>query len=73
MYSPQPRRRRGATLAGLAALMLVAWVGMVFVAKALAEGGEKMAGFGAFVGFLVIAMSVVAYVLFMMAVDSDKG
>lgn len=69
----QPRRRRGATLAGLAALMLAAWVGMVFLAKSLAEAGERMAGFGAFLGFLVLSMGVVSYVLFMMAVDSDKG
>lgn len=69
----QPRRRRGITLALLATLMLAAWLGMVFLAKTLAEGNEKMAGFGAFMGFLVLAMSVVAYVLFMMAVDSDKG
>jgi hypothetical protein len=68
----QPRRRRGAALAAYAALMLAAWVGMVFVAKSLAES-EKTAGFGAFLGFMVIAMSVVSYVLFMMAVDSDKG
>jgi len=67
-----PRRRRGAALSGFAALMFLAWVGMVFVAKSLAEN-EKTAGFGAFLGFLVIAMSVVTYVLFMMAVDSDKG
>jgi hypothetical protein len=60
-------------LSALAALMLAAWIGMVFAAKALAEGGEKLAGFGAFLGFLVIAMSVVTYVLFMMAVDSDKA
>jgi len=69
-----PRRRRGAALAGFATLMLAAWVGMVFVSKALAEqGNEKAAGFGAFLGFMVIAMSVVTYVLFMMAVDSDKA
>jgi len=53
--------------------MSIVWIGMVFLAKALAEGTEKMAGFGAFLGFLVIAMSVVTYVLFMMAVDSDKS
>ena len=69
----QPRRRRGAALAGFATLMSIVWIGMVFLAKALAEGTEKMAGFGAFLGFLVIAMSVVTYVLFMMAVDSDKS
>ncbi len=68
----QPRRRRGAALALYAALMLAVWVGMVFVAKSLAEN-EKTAGFGAFLGFMVIAMSVVSYVLFMMAVDSDKA
>ena len=68
----QPRRRRGAALAGYATLMLAVWVAMVFVAKALAEN-EQTAGFGAFMGFMVIAMSVVSYVLFMMAVDSDKG
>ncbi|HLG69082.1 MAG TPA: hypothetical protein VK009_01520 [Chloroflexota bacterium] len=68
----QPRRRRGAALATYAALMLLAWIGMVFVAKGLAED-EKTAGFGAFLGFMVIAMSVVTYVLFMMAVDSDKA
>lgn len=67
-----PRRRSGAALAAYAALMLAVWVGMVFVAKALAES-EKTAGFGAFLGFMVIAMSVVSYVLFMMAVDSDKS
>jgi hypothetical protein len=71
MISP-PRRRRGLALSGYAALMLLAWVGMVFIARALAQG-EKTAGFGAFLGFMVIAMSVVSYVLFMMAVDSDKG
>ena len=69
----QARRRRGVALAGLATLMLIAWIGMVFLAKALAEAGERMVGFGAFLGFLVIAMSVVSYVLFMMAVDSDKA
>ncbi|HUY26391.1 MAG TPA: hypothetical protein VMV27_03135 [Candidatus Binataceae bacterium] len=68
----QPRRRRGAALAGYATLMLAAWVGLVFVAKSLAEK-EATAGFAAFVGFMVLAMSVVTYVLFMMAVDSDKG
>ncbi len=68
----QPRRRRGAALALYATLMLAVWVGMVFVAKSLAEN-EKTAGFGAFLGFMVIAMSVVSYVLFMMAVDSDKA
>jgi len=30
-------------------------------------------GYGAFVGFLVIALTLVAYCLFMMAVDSDKS
>jgi hypothetical protein len=68
----QPRRRRGAALAAYAALMLAAWIGLVFVAKSLADN-EKTAGFGAFLGFMVIAMSVVTYVLFMMAVDADKG
>ena len=68
----QPRRRRGLALSAYAALMLLAWVGMVFIAKGLAED-EKTAGFGAFLGFMVIAMSVVSYVLFMMAVDSDKA
>jgi hypothetical protein len=68
----QPRRRRGAALAAYATLMLAVWTGMVFVAKSLAEN-EKTAGFAAFLGFLVLAMAVVAYVLFMMAVDSDKG
>ena len=68
----QPRRRRGAALAVYATLMLAVWIGMVFVAKALAEN-EATAGFAAFLGFLVLAMSVVTYVLFMMAVDSDKG
>lgn len=68
----QPRRRRGLALSLYAALMLVVWIGMVFMAKGLAEN-EKTAGFGAFLGFMVIAMSVVSYVLFMMAVDSDKG
>ena len=67
-----PRRRRGAALSAFAALMLAVWIGMVFVAKSLAEN-EKTAGFGAFLGFMVIAMSVVTYALFMMAVDSDKG
>ena len=68
----QPRRRRGAVLSLFATLMLLAWVGMVFMARGLAED-EKTAGFGAFLGFFVISMSVVAYVLFMMAVDSDKA
>ena len=71
MISPT-RRRRGTALAIYATLMLAAWIGMVFVARSLAEN-EKTAGFGAFLGFMVIAMSVVSYVLFMMAVDSDKG
>jgi hypothetical protein len=66
------RGRRGAALSLYAVLMLAVWVGMVFVAKSLAEN-EKTAGFGAFLGFMVIAMSVVSYVLFMMAVDSDKS
>ncbi|MBV8087221.1 MAG: hypothetical protein JO247_20620 [Chloroflexi bacterium] len=69
-----PRRRRAGALAFYAALMLAVWIGMVFVAKSLADAGnEKAAGFGAFLGFMVIAMSVVSYVLFMMAVDSDKA
>ncbi|HLQ31117.1 MAG TPA: hypothetical protein VK457_00370 [Chloroflexota bacterium] len=68
----QPRRRRGVALAAYATLMLLVWSGMVFLARMLAED-EKTAGFGAFLGFMVIAMSVVSYVLFMMAVDSDKG
>jgi hypothetical protein len=67
-----PRGRRGAALSLYAVLMLAVWVGMVFVAKSLAEN-EKTAGFGAFLGFMVIAMSVVSYVLFMMAVDSDRA
>jgi hypothetical protein len=66
------RGRRGAALSLYAVLMLAVWVGMVFVAKSLAEN-EKTAGFGAFLGFMVIAMSVVSYVLFMMAVDSDRA
>ena len=68
----QPRRRRGAMLSAFAALMLVAWVGMVFVARGLA-GSETTSGFAAFLGFLVICLSTVVYVLFMMAVDSDKA
>ncbi|HEU0168760.1 MAG TPA: hypothetical protein VFS62_13365 [Chloroflexota bacterium] len=68
----RPRRRSGALLTTFAGLMLLAWLGMVFVARALA-GDEKTAGFAAFVGFLVICFSTVVYVLFMMAVDSDKA
>jgi len=66
------RRRSGPLLSAFAGLMLLAWLGMVFVARALA-GDEKTAGFAAFLGFLVICLSTVVYVLFMMAVDSDKA
>ena len=67
-----PRRRRGAVLSAFAGLMAVAWLGMVFVARSLAAD-EKTAGYAAFLGFLVICMAMVVYVLFMMAVDSDKA
>jgi len=69
----QPRRRRsGVALSMFAGLMLIVWIGMVFVARSLAQD-EKTTGFAAFLGFLVICMSVVTYVLFMMAIDSDKS
>ena len=68
----RPRQRRGATLSAFAGLMMIAWLAMVFVARSLA-GSEQTAGFAAFVGFLVICLSTVVYVLFMMAVDSDKA
>lgn len=68
----QPRRRRGVLYSALAGLMLLVWLGMVFVARALAMD-EKTAGFAAFLGFLVICMSMVVFVLFMIAVDSDKS
>lgn len=67
-----PRRRRGALLSAFAALMLAAWVGMVFVARSLAQD-PATSGYAAFIGFLVICMATVTYVLFMMAVDSDKA
>ena len=68
----QPRRRRDASLGWLAGLMILAWIGLAFAARTLADT-EVTAGLGAFVGFFVISLSVVAYVLFMMAVDSDKS
>ncbi|MBV9120117.1 MAG: hypothetical protein JOZ39_05370 [Chloroflexi bacterium] len=69
----QPRRRRsGAALAGFATLMTAVWIGMVFVARGLAQD-EKTTGFAAFLGFLVICMAMVTFCLFMMAVDSDKS
>lgn len=52
--------------------MAIAWLGMVFAARSLAAD-EKTAGFAAFIGFFVICLSTVLYVLFMMAVDSDKS
>ena len=68
----QPRRRRDTSLGWLAALMLIGWIGLAFAAKTLADS-EATAGLGAFAGFFVISLSVVAYCLFMMAVDSDKS
>ena len=68
----QPRRNRGAVLSAFAGLMLLVWLGMVLAARQLSLDSAT-AGFGAFLGFLVICMSVVVYVLFMMAVDSDKS
>ncbi|GEM_PF-2878340 len=68
----QPRRHRGALLSTFAVLMAIAWLGMVFAARSLAAD-EKTAGFAAFIGFFVICLSTVLYVLFMMAVDSDKS
>lgn len=52
--------------------MLIGWIGLAFAAKTLADS-EATAGLGAFAGFFVISLSVVAYCLFMMAVDSDKS
>ena len=68
----QPRRRRSGALPALATLMTLAWVGLVFVARYLAAD-EATAGFGAFIGFFVISLSMVTFTLFMMAVDSDKA
>lgn len=67
------RRRRGnGPLALFAGLMTFGWLGLVFLARSLAAT-EKTAGFGAFLGFFVIALSVVLFCLFMMAVDSDRA
>ncbi|HUZ76073.1 MAG TPA: hypothetical protein VMV93_00675 [Chloroflexota bacterium] len=68
----QPRRHRDASLWWLAGLMILAWLGLAFAAKMLAAD-PATTGYGAFVGFLVIALTLVAYCLFMMAVDSDKS
>ena len=68
----QPRPRHDASIGWLAFLMLIGWIGLAFAARFLADT-ESTAGLGAFVGFFVIALSVAAYVLFMMAVDSDKS
>lgn len=69
---PDRRRHRGVALSLFAGVMIAVWLGLVFLAHALA-GDEKTAGYGAVVGFFVLAMAVVTYVLFMMAVDSDKA
>ncbi|MGH2519784.1 MAG: hypothetical protein ACRDF8_08280 [Chloroflexota bacterium] len=68
----QPRRHRDASLWWLSGAMMAAWLGLAFAAKMLGEN-PATSGYGAFVGFLVIALTVVTYGLFMMAVDSDKS
>lgn len=69
----QPRRRhQGAILTTFATVSIIVWLALVFVARSLAAD-PATAGFGAMVGFFVIAMCVVVFSLFMMAVDSDKG
>lgn len=69
----QPRRRhQGALLTTFATISIILWLGLVFAARSLAAD-PATAGYGATLGFFVIAMCVVVFALFMMAVDSDKS